>query len=82
MIVNVNKSVRRKETIDDAYFKTLFDEMTSLYKLNSSGKLSYDADLGPLPTTSIVLLSSIAVAWVAMGAYVVAQKVKKRKNNR
>ena len=55
--------------------------MTSLYKLNSSGKLSYDADLGPLPTTSIVLLSSIAVAWVAMGAYVVAQKVKKRKNN-
>ena len=81
MIVNVNKSVRRKETIDEAYFKTLFDEMTSLYKLNSSGKLSYDADLGPLPATSIVLLSSIAVAWVAMGAYVVAQKVKKRKNN-
>ena len=82
MIVNVNKSVRRKETIDDKYMETLFEKMTSLYKLNSGGKLSYNKDLGPLPTTSIILLVSIAACWVGMGAYVGVQRLKKRKNSR
>ena len=33
MIENVTKSVRRKETVDDAYFEKLYDDMVSLYHL-------------------------------------------------
>lgn len=81
MIENVTKSVRRNETIDEAYMQKLFDDMTSLYRLDQLGSTTAGGkqDLGPLPTTSVVLLSSLALAWICMGIYVVVQK-KKMKN--
>ena len=36
LIENVTKSVRRHETVDDAYMDTLFDDVTSLYRLDQS----------------------------------------------
>ena len=79
MIENTAKSVRRKQEINEAYMETLFDEMTSLYRLDqinvSSGKVS----LGELPAASKGLLWALAICWVCMGGYVIADKLKKKK---
>ena len=79
MIESVTKSVRRKETIDDAYLDALFDDMTSLYHLDSLGmQASGVADLGPLPAASKALLATLAVIWVLMAVYYVHENRKKQ----
>ena len=82
LIENMTKSVRRKETVDDAYMETLTRDITSLYRLDqiqtslSSGK----TDLGPLPRTSVILLSALGGTWVLIALYFVLGIIKKRKN--
>lgn len=81
MIENVTKSVRRSETIDEEYMEKLYSDVTSLYRLNQSGgnQASGKTDLGPLPKTSVMLLSSIGAAWFLILAYVIIEKVKSTK---
>lgn len=76
LIENVTKSVRRGETVDDSYMAALFDDMTSLYRLDQLGgtMAAATADMGPLPTPSVVLLAALVAAWVCMGAYVLVEK--------
>ena len=74
------KSVRRKETVDEAYTDKLFDDVTALYHLNDTlQSTAGKQDLGPLPTTSVVLLSVIGAAWVLILLYVVWQQLQKSK---
>ena len=68
LIENTVKSVRRKETVDDAYLDTLFSDITALYRLDQISA-SGGGDLGPLPGTAVALLTVLAVAWVLIGAY-------------
>lgn len=83
MIESVTKSIRRKETVDDAYMEKLFAEMTSLYHLDQivpkDGPVAAQPDLGAMPRTSIVLLCCLAAAWVLIILYVVLQYIMKRK---
>ncbi len=82
LIENVTKSVRRGETVDGAYIDELFDDVTSLYRLDSvGGQRGTTGELGPLPTTSKVLLSAIGVAWIGILAYVAYEKAKARRKN-
>jgi len=80
MIENVTKSVRRRETVDEAYMDKLFDSMTSLYRLDQSGAAQTvgKAELGELPTASVVLLLSLAGCWLVMGEYWLVSSIKKR----
>lgn len=87
LIVNVTKSVRRGETVDAEYMEELFDDMISLHRLNmnsgSAGGTSFEAeDLGPLPQSSVILLSMLATAWVLIVIYVVFEAIKKKKANK
>lgn len=83
MIENVTKSVRRKQEVNEEYMETLFDEVTSLYRLDQSSiSSSGKADLGPLPATSVALLSALAGAWALILLYLGIQAVKKRKSKR
>ena len=69
MIENVTKSIRRKETVDQAYMEKLFGDMTSLYRLDQRSEQSTDggkAELGELPALSAVLLGSLAVTWLGI----------------
>ena len=82
LIENTVKSVRRKQTVDDAYMEKLYDDTISLYRLDQlSGQgtsaTGGKADLGKLPQTAVILLSSLAGAWVLIILYVVMQKIKK-----
>ena len=83
MIENTVKSVRRKETVDDAYIENLYADMTALYRLDQiggSGNLStaQKADLGKLPVMSVVLLSGLGAVWLLILLYVVFRRISLR----
>jgi len=79
LIEDVTKSTRRKETIDDAYMDQLYSETISLYRLDQMNQNagSEGADLGPLPTTAVVLLGAIGAAWLIMGAVLLLRRREK-----
>ena len=84
MIENTVKGVRRGQTVDDAFVKKLYDDVTSLYRLdqiNSRGTelTSTKMELGSLPAASVILLSVLALTWMGILAYVVCQTWRKRK---
>ena len=79
LIEDVTKSVRRKETVDDAYMAALRESVTSLYRLDQRSSLSAGGEeLGPLPASARALLATLAGAWVLMAVYGGVQLVKKR----
>ena len=80
MIENVAKSTRRKQTVDETYMQDLFAEMTSLYRLDQISTSEGKTDLGPLPKTSVTLLTTLGLVWVGIGIYVTAETVKKKKH--
>ena len=84
LIENTVKSVRRNQTIDEAYFEKLYDDTIALYRLDQlngrGGSLSAEkAELGPLPTEAKVLLVTLVVVWVLIVAYVVSQILKNKR---
>ncbi len=81
MIEEVTKSARRKKTVDEAYMQALFADMTALYRLDQieTGGSAEEEDLGALPAASAALLITLAAVWCAMGAYVLAQAIRKKK---
>ena len=73
--------MRRHETVDDAYFEKLYSDVNSLYRLDQIGGRGAAAgreELGPLPATSVWLLSGIAAVWIAMGARVLFVWLRKK----
>ena len=86
LIENVTKSVRRNETVDEAYMDKMFEEVRSLYHLNQPGTTvnsgesaaSDKSELGPLPTISLVLLVSLALVWCVILIILIQKKIKKR----
>ena len=78
LIESVTKSMRRKETVDESYFETLYADTTTLYKLDQKS-IAERADLGELPAMSKTLLAVLGGTWVLIGLYAVTELVKKRK---
>ena len=84
MIENVVKSVRRKETVDDAYLDKLFKDVTALYRLDSIGVTSEDdfnKNLGPLPKEAKILLISLGVVWLMIATVFIRGLIAKRKKS-
>ena len=80
MIEEVNKSTRRKQTVDEAFIEELYSEMISLYRLDQitaggNGKIT----LGELPAASRALLLILGATWLCMGIYVASEAVRKKK---
>lgn len=85
LVESTVKSARRGETIDAAYMENLYDDITSLYRLNQmSGQgmnvSSEKKDLGELPETSVLLLSGLAITWLLIIIYVGFRVVKRQRN--
>ena len=77
------KSVRRRETVDGEYIQKLYDNVTSLYRLDQTSSVaggSGKRELGPLPAVSVALLAALGVIWAAILAYTAIQSIKKRKS--
>ncbi|MCQ2519626.1 MAG: extracellular solute-binding protein [Lachnospiraceae bacterium] len=83
LIESVTKSVRRKQTVDDEYIEKLFNDTTSLYHLDqiTAGNTG-SKDLGPLPSTSVTLLSCLIGAWILIGACYLYGFIKKVRNGK
>ena len=85
MVENTVKSVRRKETVDEEYIEKLYDDISSLYRLDqltrqNSMSTSGRADLGELPAEACILLSALGAAWALILIYVVSLFLKKKRN--
>lgn len=86
LVENTVKSVRRGETVDEAFMEELFDDITSLYRLDQPGASgmpegSAKEDLGELPRTSVILLASLAGVWVLMIVYFIVTVWRKKRNS-
>ena len=85
LVENVTKSVRRKKTMDDEYYDDLYTEIKALYRLDQSAvmaKGTLDRDnMGPLPPTSRLLLTSLLLAWILIGIYWGREMYKEKLNN-
>lgn len=84
MIEDVAKAVRRKKTVDDAYIDKLYADMTSLYHLDqaagkNAGGVVGESDMGPLPTTSKILLSALCFTWTLLIFSAVKQYIARKK---
>ena len=84
LIENVTKSVRRKATIDDAYLDDLFEDVTSLYRLDqtgmSQGAKGSSEDLGPLPAASKALLAALGVTWILIAVYFLRERKRRSRS--
>lgn len=76
LIENTTKSVRRNQTVDDAYYAKLFDDAKALYRLDSiSSADTVNGDLGPLPKESVALIVILVCIWsVIIGYFVINHK--------
>ena len=79
LIENVNKSVRRGQTVDDSYMDSLYEEVTALYRLDQVALSSGKVDLGELPAESRTLILCIVLCWICMLLYILTEKRKKNK---
>ena len=84
LIENTVKSVRRGMAAADVDIDAMYGEISSLYRLDQIGALrsraSTDRDLEEMPRISVILLSSLAVAWVCIIAYAVSLIMKRKRN--
>ena len=79
LIENVNKGVRRKQEFTPENMVKLYEEVSSLYRLDQIEAVSTQRSFGPLPTESVLLLSGLGLCWLGMGAYVLLQKRDRQK---
>ncbi len=82
LIENVAKSVRRQETVDEAYMEQLYTDVTALYRLDqkdiaTNGKQRF----GPLPGTAVFLLAALALSWLLILLCAARDFMKKRKKH-
>ena len=82
LIESTVKSVKRGETVDDAYFNRLFSDVTALYRLDRGSRPTGGrTELGPLPATAKRLLAALCAAWVLIGCIFLRQQIKKRRKS-
>ena len=81
LIENVTKAVRRKKTVDDKFIDSTYEEVKSLYHLDSAGGggAGGKKELGALPFASKALIGTIIGAWILIGFFALKDKMKKEK---
>ncbi len=81
LIENVAKDTRRHIPVNDAYMRSLYDSVISLYRLDQLGSSSSGekADLGPLPPAAVALLSVLGATWMLLGVSAAITVIKRRK---
>ncbi len=82
LIENVAKSVRRQETVDEAYMERLYTDVTALYRLDQKDIATNGRqEFGPLPGTAVFLLAALALSWLLILLCAARDFVKRRKKH-
>lgn len=79
LIENVTKTVRRGDSINAFSIRSLYSEVSSLYRLDQITTSNQGETFGPLPGASVALLCALVLCWIGMGIYVLAGKIKQKK---
>ena len=80
LIEEVVADAHNKKNANDAYFEELFNETTSLYRLDQiQTNGSWKQELGPLPQTAVALIITLAAVWVILGVLFLRQAIKSGK---
>ena len=82
LIENVNKAVRRGQVFDEINVDDLYEEVSTLYRLDQISATTGKSDFGPLPGASVLLIAALVLCWFGMGIYVSVSYVKNRKSNK
>ncbi len=87
LVENTVKAERRNQTVDETFMADLYSDTISLYRLDQlaaqSGNMGGGkAELGVLPTQSVLLLATLAVVWVLIGLYALSQVIKNKRNRK
>ena len=69
------KAVNRHNTVDSAFIDNLFEEVYANNKLDQIESTA----LGPMPQTSVAMLTILGITWLFIVAYVVFSKIKAKK---
>ena len=78
LIENVNKSVRRKQDVNEEYMDTLYEDVSALYRLDQISTSGQKVTFGPLPQASKLLLWSLAFCWISILIYTFLNWSKKK----
>lgn len=86
LIENVAKSVRRKKEVNEAFMTDLFEDVASLYRLESGVAIGEDVsggkqEFGELPMGSKLLLGTLGITWLGIFVYIFYEKKKKKASN-
>ena len=86
LVENVAKSVRRKKEINEEYMETLFADVASLYRLDTSvasGEVVAGGkqEFGELPMGAKLLLGTLGITWIGIFIYIFYEKRKKKEPN-
>ncbi len=85
LIENVTKSIRRKQTVDEAFIEKLYKDTTALYRLDqleTGGGNGSRRVLGKLPGTAVALLVLLGAAWAGILGFSLARTLKKKREKR
>jgi multiple sugar transport system substrate-binding protein len=74
--------MRRGGTFNEEFTETLYSDINALYRLDQMKSIngSTPTDLGPLPKTSVLLLSSLGVAWILIACAFFRQSLKSKRS--
>lgn len=82
LIEEVTKAKRRKQEVSSDTIDALYEEMTSLYRLDQVSAGSAKAELGELPAASRALLWGLGLCWLGILGYLAADALRKKKAKR
>ena len=75
----MTKSVRRGEAVNLFYYKSLFADVTALYRLDQIATEVTVQEFGPLPDEAVVLVIFLGACWISIGGYVLVSYLKNKK---
>ncbi len=82
LIENVTKAERRGTKVDEKFIQKTYDDVGSLYKLDSLGSGAHQKErMGQLPFASKMLIAGLVAAWVILGAIWVWGRYRARTHN-
>ncbi len=79
LIENVTKSVRRGETVNAFYYRSLYADVTALYRLDQIATETTTQEFDSLPMAAVLLISGLACCWLGMGIYAAIGFAKDKK---
>lgn len=83
LVEEVTKATRRKQEVSESTIPELYSKVEALYHLDQiEGNKDSKAEFGPLPSTSVALLSVLGIVWILIILYYTCGHFKGKKQTK